>query len=356
MGENPYGDLLCQYFLKQFPQLNLSKGNLLEIISQLIIGTKDIRYGAIPAPEFSVVIRKVIADALENEEPIPVLVPWGGIKANMNEPIDVAEIAGLNQLVTVNNLIKQYYPPGLRINIRIEDTGALWLYKNDENVVSLATADAVASYSNDFSLLTKILAGDFINPVLESTKMNLGEYFTTSQRYSEKLFEYMKSGLMGSGKHYDDLNTLGWKGVIPTEQREHYTKRYEVLYPNETPSKHLRRLADYLGGAKARYDLNGRAEPAEKFIQITFVQPIPGAPASLFNNTLYYRAVPLKESRSHISPWRAKGYLEINGNEISTKITSFNNTNIIEQLIPGVIEVSNDDYKVSVQTDYTLTN
>jgi len=97
--------------------------------------------------------------------------------------------------------------------------------------------------------------------------------------------------------------------------------------------------ADYLGGAKARYDLNGRAEPhtpVGSFISISFIPPIPGSPVSMFNNVLYYRTVPANQGRTHIAPWRAKGYLEIDvDNSVKAKVTSWSNTEIIEGLNPA---------------------
>ena len=117
--------------------------------------------------------------------------------------------------------------------------------------------------------------------------------------------------------------------------------------------------ADYLGGAKARYVLNGRAAPTsciegDPYIGISFVPPIPGAPVSLFSNTLYYRTVPMKDGRTHIAPWRAKGYLEIgDGDEVKVKVTSWR-YEVVADLSPAKVELSDRGEVITIDTDYLL--
>lgn len=358
LGENPYGELICQYLYKTFPKVShLNSAGLLEIISQILIGTKETRYGSIPLPEHQVVIRKVIATAIERGAPIPILIPWGGRKAIAEQRLDVAEIAGLRQLILADNLIKAYYQPGLHINIRIEDLGAMYMYRKERK------APDILIYSQAFAKLTEILRGDsIINPVSELDIMNEEDFFNISDDYAAIMLQYLHDSdqvhKLGTGTAFNDLIKHGWKGEVSWEQRQYYYDRYKAMNPIITEVQAQKQLAEYLANSLVRYQLNGRAEPKTDygFIQLTYVQPIPGVPTSMFNNTLYWRPVPLSESRSHISPWRAKGYLCIQGNDVKTKVTSFNNSEILDQLIPSNIVISNDDYSVQVQADYLLTD
>lgn len=357
LHENPYGELICQYFQTSFPKITeQTRQSLLEIISGLIIGTKENRYGPIPLPEQLVVIRKVIATAIERNEPIPVLIPWGGRKALTSANIDIAEVVALNQIIKLDLAIKNYYPRGLAVNIRIEDTGALWLYRSEKD-----SYPPVDKYSTDFSTLVNILKGDtIINAIKESNLMGTERYFELSSDFSLMLYDYLKasdfSARLGFGSTFEKLNNIGWKGEIPFEQRDHYRDAYKRINPELTDDQATKMLADYLGGAKARYDLNGRAEPKTdySYIQLSFVAPIPGAPATIFNNTVYWRTLPLSDGRTHIPAWRAKGFFNINGNEIKSKITSFGNYEILPLLHPGKVHLSDGDLSVEVEVDYLL--
>jgi hypothetical protein len=114
-------------------------------------------------------------------------------------------------------------------------------------------------------------------------------------------------------------------------------------------------ISDYFAGAKVRYDLNGRAQPVTpvgSFIQVTFIPTVPGAPVSLFNNALYWRTVPASQGRTHIPPWRAKGYFKI-GTEVLGKITSFNDP-LVKELIPSTTIIQNGIDKLEITTDYIL--
>lgn len=120
-----YNDVICRYFQTEFPSVFKSdmKGTL-EILTNLLFGTKEVRYGTLPTPETSVAIRKVLASAIEKQLPIPVLVPFGGRKTNSKALIDIAEVSAIKQLIHLDKLIRTIHPQGLQINIGIEDLGA----------------------------------------------------------------------------------------------------------------------------------------------------------------------------------------------------------------------------------------
>lgn len=361
MGE--YAELICRYFQAGFPKVvSINKDNLLEILTTVVIGTKDLRYGPIPKIENQYTIRQTLAKAIEMGEPIPMLVPWGGKKMDSSLSIDVAEVSGLRQLIYLDETVKRFYKPGLLIHIRIEDTGALWLYRNHD------VEDAVERYSSDFSNLVKVLRGDsLIFPIRESLLMDKDTYFAASKMYSDLLDGFINTQLELKGldvetiPEYKELKAKGWKGEIPEEQRDHYISMYKKLYPGLSTAEYITLLADYLGGAKARYDLKGRGEPDSpvgSFIQGTFVPPIPGAPKTMFNNTLYYRTVPETWGRTHLAPWRGKGYLSIINNDVIPKITYQANPALLD-LRESYVEMNDEkdeNLMIKVRADYNVTD
>ncbi len=352
-----YGKLICNYFQKEFPlTFNKTKSDILEILTEILIGTKETRYGPSPSPEILVNIRKVLKEAIELDNPIPILIAWGGRKAIAGAKIDIAELVAIKQLITLDQKIRQFYSPGINANIRIEDTGAYLLYREQ------GVGNEIAKYSTDFTKLVNILRGTSrLTPIMESSLMNTEDYIERSLNLSVFLKEYITEtdaypGMLGKGKTFGILNDLGWKGVIPFEQRDFYRSRYRALYPDVEDVVSTKYLSDYLAGAKVRYDMNGRAEPAKNFIGISFVQPVPGAPESMFSSTLYYRTLPLSEAKTHMPAWRSKGYLKIsNNNEVKAKITSFSNEEVTKNLQCNTVKIISGGASVEVQADYLLT-
>jgi hypothetical protein len=358
IGKGEYGEIISRYFQRGFPKVaNVSKDDLLEILTDFLVGTKEYRYGPKPKVESLYEIRQTIMKAIEYSVPIPVLVPWGGVKADHKLSVDVAEVSALKQLIMVDEAIKQFYPPGLHIHIRIEDLGANWIYRID------GIDESIDKYSSDMVRLVNYLKGTtHIEPIRESKLMDAGKYFRLSETYSELI-----EGTIQALKAYKDLdiNTIpefmklkemGWKGGIDKAQQNHYIERYKNLYPGKSEEAYTLMLSDYLGGSKARYDMNGRGEPDSavgSYIQITFVPPIPGAPKGMFNNTLYYRTIPESNGRSHIAPWRGKGYLQLVDDYPVVKVTT-NNHGLIDLEENDVTLMEDGNDPLIIRADYRV--
>jgi len=350
VSQGEYSSLIESYFIDSFPEIAVKDyKNTLDAVTRVLVGSKEIRYGPQPSPENLVAIRNVIRYAMDRSVSIPILVPWGGRKANVSDHLDIAEVSGIKQLLRVDNCVRKIYPPGLLINVRIEDINAMWLYKSSKGV---------SRYSNGMKNLIDILKKDTqIRGIMESEMMDQSVYEATCAMYSGLLYDVLATQEeypdidVNSIPAYEDLNEKGWKGVIPKEQRNYYLDRYAKLYPDKGRPEHIQMLADYFAGSKARYDLNGRGNPADTFIQINFAHPVPGAPEGIFNNTLYYRTVPASMGRTHIAPWRGKGYLDIVGEDIIPKVVYPGVTP--PMLEEGDVELIEGDKKVKVRTDYT---
>lgn len=361
INNDEFGRVICQWFSQQFPYAGeIKDGDLLDILTRLLVSTKENRYGPSPNPETLVTIRKTLSKAIELGHPIPVLTGWGGRKAKFSNSVDIAEVSAINQLNILNENIKKYFSPGLMVNIRVEDTNANWVYRSDP----AANNPAVERYSSDFQKLVTILQdGNFINPIRESNLMDEKEYFTRSEHLADLftiVLTYQKAFPNAKAEDipaFQALKDEGWQGLIPAEQKEYYISRYRSLYPELNESDYLKMIADYFAGAKVRYDMNGRAAPVTpvgSHIQITFVPTVPGAPIALFGNAVYWRTVPASQGRTHIPPWRAKGYLKVGaGNEVTSKVVSFNDP-IVSELIPSKTIIRNGSCELEIETDYLI--
>mgnify|MGYP003433826117 FL=1 len=354
-GQGEYSDLITRYFQNSFPEIAVVKGkDLLEILTTILVGSKNLRYGSMPSPENLVTIRKTIFKAVEMGLPIPVLIPWGGRKMDVKLKLDVAEVSALRQLLAVDQCIRKVYSPGLQMRVRIEDLNAIWLYKSEEGV---------EEYSEGMKTLIDMLKGDTkIIGVRESEMMNKQQYLDMSEEYALLINAVLTLQLAYPSMSvwdmdpYKELVSKGWKGEIPKEQREYYLDRYKRMDEDLADSEATAKLADYFGGSKTRYDLNGRGNPVTEvgsFIQINFSHPVPGAPEGIFNNTLYYRTIPGNMARTHIAPWRAKGYLQISESYNTPKLV-FPGTKISD-IIKGktLLVDENDENKfVEISTDH----
>jgi hypothetical protein len=262
--DDPYTQLISNFFVKDFPGTTFTgKESLVDILTKVLVGTGQVRFGPVPNPESLVAIREVIRKSLETSKPIPVLVPWGGRKTVADRGVDVAEVVALKQLNCLNHQVKEIFHPGLNIHIRIEDTGAYYLYQNEPTVV-------VNNYSRDFQKLVRILNLWFVSPIRESSLMNEKDYFDLADNIQGPMFEYLvesdKEGFNFQSNSWKLLLEMGWQGAIPKEQRDFYRSRYKAHDPTISDFAATKKLAEYFAGSLARYKLHGTAAPKDDYI------------------------------------------------------------------------------------------
>lgn len=355
VNSDPYEPIIQRFFQSEFPTAaSVSKEDQLEILTAILVGSNNTRFGPRPNPESLVAMREVIRHAIECKDPIPVLVPWGGRKTILGQGVDVAEAVALKQLSCLQNSITKIYPPGMEVRIRIEDTGALYLYQRD----GLTGDFEVEVYSHNFQKLINVLNLGFINPVRESTLMNKEEYFKIANHICEPMYNYLAEtdafGLNADSVHYKRLLACGWKGEIPMAQRDFYRNQYAKHDPDLKPAAATQMLAQYFAGSLTRYILKGtvaRAGWNDQYIQLSFVPPVPGAPVSLTSRNIYYRTIPEKLSRNHMPAWRSQGYFRIKEDSVNPKLASFHEK--IELNI-HTTTLTRAGESVTIRTDYIL--
>jgi hypothetical protein len=352
--ESLYADAIYS-FVKRINTKNHNNSlkDKVELIAAMIIGTKDYRYGPMPPLENQVNIRAIIRNCINLNIPIPILVPFGGRKLNESDYIDVAELSAIKQLIFLHDAVKEVYPVGVHISIRVEDINAIYLYGKQ------STRDSMY-YSNSFTTLVNIFCIDKnIVTYQESEYVSIEKYETVASTYEELLFSTIyqleNDTVLEDIEDFKQLNQLGWKGTIPKEQREYYIGRYRNLY-NMNDEDAYRALARYFAGSKARYDLNIRGSEHfhhNKFIQLNFAHPVPNAPIGIFDTTVYWRTIPAFEGRTHIAAWRAKGYLIIN-EELQTTTVKISSYHDLPPLETCKLVISNEIESVVLNVPYII--
>lgn len=367
IGDNPYADLICKHMYRQFPQVMHNNKAMLEVLSDIFIGTKDSRYGPVPSPEFQVTMRAAIKRAIDLGVPIPVLVPWGSIKSTFVDNIDTAELSAISQLNQLKSMVEQVYPVGLDIVVRIEDTSGLSLFQLEGNQETIRMGSEL--YSKSMQDMITIVGSDYkFRGIRESEMGNAASFEEEASVAAYMINNYLQDSknlihILPPNKvvelaSYVKLKEVGWKGIISPEQREYYLNSYKKNYQDWNEDRLLQRLSLYFGGSLARHNLKmtGKQDYWDnQFIQLAFVPPIAGLPEGYNKNYLYYRTVPNSQCRSHMPPWRAKGYLKITRESISNKIVSWHDP-IVEQLETAQIKLEDNSKSVVIQTDYLAEN
>ena len=341
----------------------------LDMLEEAFFSTGDIRFGPKPNVEHVYNIRQTIDYHMAKREPIPVLVPWGSIKAKFGANIDMAEVIAISQIVALNKRVKAYYEPGIEVRLRIEDTSGLELFKLEGKPEELI--DGTFLYTNNLIRLINVLDDDrCILPVRESDMMNVGLFTETVERLIPVFEKYLEvtddtiermldtdDNVFTYKDEYKALQALGWEGIISIVQRNHYYKAYEKLY-NGDKALMRKRLAMYFAGSLARHKLGMTGVThrwMNKFIQISFVPPISGLPEGYNRNYIYYRTMPEAYARTHMPPWRAKGYLRIidngQGTKACPKLATWHESKPYNNL---TVTIANGDKTVDVSVDFVL--
>lgn len=347
------------FFAAEFPAaMIVDVGTTLDLTTKALIGTSRLRVGPAPDPESLVAIREVVRDAIEKGTPIPILVPWGSKKPKNHASVDVAEVCAFKQLACIARRVTAHHAPGVDIRVRVEDASGYHMFADDRGARA-----ATERYCADLKSLVRVLGiNKFVELVFESSLFDEREFARRTDELIPIMARYIsetdEKGL-DSREQLESwalLREHGWQGIIPVVQREHYRTAYSKLYPGISKDAATLRLASYLSGSLIRRKLKGSGDhPAwgGKFLQIPFVGPVPGAPAGLTLRNLYYRTVDSKLAATHIPPWRAKGYLKINGREATPKITSWQQD---LDFTPCSAVLTNGTDTVDVACDYVVAD
>jgi len=346
---DPYGVLISNYIKSEFPIfLQRTDSALLDLLTTAIVGTGQTRFGPTPSPESLVAIRQVIAHHLTQQTPIPFLVGWGSEKPD-GSPLDVAELFGFKMLKCLSERIKNFYIPGIVVNVRVEDASAPHLFFDRQEQARL---DA-SHYTQAMVKLAKVLSLDHIIRVIpESTLVSEAAF----NKEADSILPAMHAHIMepASQEALNNLKALGWSGAISQETRDYYLGRYARNYPQNTAEQNAYILARYFSGSLARRKL-GTTGVSKSWggqnLEISFWQPTPGIATDLFPRRLYYRTLPSGITNNHIPPWRAKGFFKI-GDKVKASLTSFNSTEF--EFNPYSVTLSNSVASQTLRADYVV--
>ena len=348
-----YASTIEGYVKSVFPQTIQPDESVEEFVLHVINGSRDTRQGSLPNVTSQAAILEIIKAAVKEKQPIPILVGAGTKKPKINESVDIAELSTLHILSSLNDCVKKYYAPGIKVTIRLENLTGRML-ESDHNYPSMD------KYVEDFLALVEILRYEnFIEVIPETRMVSLNEFKEEFDRLYPIFNAYLTatSGiddieLMTANPNYVLLRSNGWQGIIPHIMRNYYFDRYRASYPNRSQAFYIEMLARYFATTMTRSILktSGAKVPS---IQLSFVPPIPGVPEGLHTPRVYYRSVEMKHCKHNLAFWRGKGYLKLfESGEVKICIASWND--LPAGLETGYLDIFRGTYSVRVKADFLL--
>ncbi len=349
------GNTIASYLGRGFelgPKRNAGV-TVIDAVIQEFVGQGQCRYGAAPNWQEPGAFRAIVEKSVTSGTAIPILCPWGSIKPTLAN-IDVADLGALRMLECLNQRVRSHYAPGIAVNLRVEDIGGYYLFAD----MGEAGREASRHYVAALLMLIKVLGLDCLNPIPESHMMTEESHATLADTVSGFFEAYMtetdKVGLddYSSLASWKQLAELGWQGQIPFAQREYYKALYRRLYHGITPVESTRKLARYLASSLARNNLKASgADPSwgMDYLRLSFCPPVPALPVSMANRAFYYRTVPESCARTHIPPWRARGFIKLTSGSPCLKIASWSDDLSLQ---PCVVQIARSGDSVPVNSPF----
>lgn len=199
--DDPNVDLIADFLRQEYPDMNEGKEEpILECVMREIIGSRQVRLAGAPTLESQVAMREVVRACIKAGHPIPVLVVSGPKKTVIGESIDLAELSALKMLACLNKRVKVYFPQGIVVRIRLEDTTGYYL---EEGVQDLR--ESIDRYIEDFATLIRVMDYNFITPIREQTLMSESQL----REAAGKIFPLLMSYLTDS----EGIEEAKWEGL-----------------------------------------------------------------------------------------------------------------------------------------------
>ncbi len=285
-----YGDAVLQFFYETVPAATPASAEVrFEAVSAEVFGTKQRRFGPMPAPEAQVAVRDVLR---HNSGVVEFFTPWGASKQQERAGIDVLEFSALKQLLCLRESLRRYDVLGM-FSFRLEDLTDRFLFGD-------ARLKQIEDYCEDFAVLAQA--------VLPGSRLLPESLFTTWEAFRDAGESYAPAfyKVLTGRAEVESLREIGWAGDLPAAQRDYYYAAYRKLYPE---ADHARVLARYFAATLARTKLKATGRPLEPHVTVCFNHPIPGHPGK--DARVFYRTIPERHTHQHKSPWMATGYLEV---------------------------------------------
>ena len=270
-------------------------------------------------------IRACILEFVQRGVPVEAQMLWSPKKHWMvgsESAVDIAELAALQTLISIESAVRSAYRPGMAFVIDLEDIEFQFMEGENPDVV-----DAQETYMAGLERLLKALGLDdlFTLRRMSGRARNAEELKRWRQQMVEnhralEAYWHESEGHPASSwetlDSFMEIRRLGWKGTIPQHMRRYYLDRLTIDVPDaERVDMVVRNLAGILLHYQAGL-LRGSGEFDP--VKLSFVRSADGAPAELLHGRVDIRFAPrrLCSRVSAAGPWATKGFVCDPGNGV----------------------------------------
>ena len=259
-----------------------------------------------------------ILEFVQRGIPVEAQMLWSPKKHWMvgsQNAVDVAELAALQTLISIDSTVRSAYPPGMSFVIDLEDIEFQFMEGESQEVV-----DAQETYMTGLKRLLKALGLDERFTLrrmsgraknaeeLRRWRQQMVENYRALEAYWHESQGHPVSSWEALGS-FKEIRRLGWKGTIPQHMRRYYLDRLAIdVSDAEKVDMVLRNLAGILLHYQAGL-LRGSGEVDP--VKLSFVRSADGAPAELLHGRVDIRFAPRKlcSRVSAAGPWATKGFV-----------------------------------------------
>lgn len=223
----PYAESIALFIKREFPIL-AKHGDLLELLTDAIIASGQIRLGPRPSPESLVAIREVITHWISKGEPIPFLIGWGSEKPD-GSGIDIAELMAMKTLSCLHHRVSQYYHPGVVFSIRVEDASAPHLFFDRKEQARIEAAHYTAGFVN---LARTLGINSFVKITPELSMISEETFNHKADEVLPAMEAHVENPTDEIVREY--LLKFGWKVPLSFETIGYYLERTPSSIPIKT--------------------------------------------------------------------------------------------------------------------------
>jgi|GEM_PF-6003044 len=312
-------------------------------------------------------LERQVAEPIAHDEPVAAHMLWSPKKHWVVGPessVDVAELAALNTLQTVQLAVAQVYPPGMRFQLDVEDLEFEFMEGEAPPI-----AEARARYLAGVQRLIRVLRLERVFVVRRVsdkavTADDLRRWRARMQENYEALARYWweseHPGVERNGElaSYRALQRLGWTGPIPPEMRRHYLDRLGNLSGVDDRERVAMVLRNLAGVLLHRQENLGRGGASAASVKFSFIPPAAGAPPGLLAGRVDLRFVPRRVcSRVGMAgPWSTKGHVRWEAGALRPAFLGWHEIEARGlDFLPGHVVLRGNGERAEIRADLRLT-
>lgn len=255
-------------------------------------------------------------------QPIQLYVMWGGIKHYVEaaeQGVDLAEWFALQQFARLRREVASVYPPGLALQVYVEDFGVTYEDAGGQSAEVRARIEGeVDAYRGQMKALVQAVAPGwgaargFADLV---PAHHHAAWWAAADANRKLLSEFWQESEQAPGvpaaqlPTYRRLVAAGWGGELPAATRAHYLARLRNLYPHEEERDRVARLLRYFAVVLLYGQRRLFPHLQLPCVKAALYPPAPGIESGRLSGRLQVRTLPASFSSVTAPPWTTRGCL-----------------------------------------------